>query len=281
VIVSAVGFRGHGKTIQFASLFHMLKEGSLARQWDGFYTQGLDEDDLNTIYMNVEMLRQGILPEASPKNFPRPTMIRITGMPGQPNCTWLCYDTGGECFEKPRQLVQYANFVRCANTVMFLVCTTGMHRPSVEMFRLMNTYLSGMGELGGRTKNQHLIVVFTKADELTAEFKGEWSDLRNYLSKDAVEAPRDFARYVRQMTRISARLKSYTREFYGASEFMNAARRNFKSLEFCAVSALGAKPLDDNKRLGVHVSPKRILDPMLWLMLKSKPAWRGIWQRWL
>jgi hypothetical protein len=37
VVVSAVGFREHGKTVYFASLFYVLKKSSLPQHWSGFY----------------------------------------------------------------------------------------------------------------------------------------------------------------------------------------------------------------------------------------------------
>lgn len=61
VVVSAIGFRGHGKTVYFATLFHALKKLSPARYWREFYTMGLDEADLDTIYGNVTMLENGEL----------------------------------------------------------------------------------------------------------------------------------------------------------------------------------------------------------------------------
>jgi hypothetical protein len=105
VVVSAVGFRQHGKTVYLSTLFYALKKLDLPTHWPTFFTAGLNEDSLTTIYENVSLLEQGNLPDSTPKNFPRPTMMRVHGVPFQPNCTLLCYDTGGECFEKPTQLV--------------------------------------------------------------------------------------------------------------------------------------------------------------------------------
>lgn len=51
---------------------------------------GLDEQDLETIYGNIKMLENGKLPDANlPNNFPRPTLIRIEGIPMQRDCTLL------------------------------------------------------------------------------------------------------------------------------------------------------------------------------------------------
>ena len=82
---------------------------------------GLNDDSLDTVYDNARMLDKGALPDSTPKNFPRPTMLRVEGMPMHRNSTLLCFDTGGECFERPTQLVQFAGFVKRAETGMLLV----------------------------------------------------------------------------------------------------------------------------------------------------------------
>ncbi|NCO38519.1 MAG: hypothetical protein COZ06_27200 [Armatimonadetes bacterium CG_4_10_14_3_um_filter_66_18] len=105
VVASALGFRQHGKTVYLASLFHALKRLKLADHWTEFFTMALNEDSLDTAYENVGLLEQGELPDSTPKNFPRPTMVRLNGVPQHANCTLLCYDTAGECFERATELV--------------------------------------------------------------------------------------------------------------------------------------------------------------------------------
>ncbi|MEM7032728.1 MAG: hypothetical protein AAF629_24455 [Chloroflexota bacterium] len=187
VVVSAVGFRQHGKTVYFATLFYTLKKLTLARDWSNFFTMGLNDDSLDTVYDNARMLDTGSLPDSTPKNFPRPTMIRVEGMPIHRDCTLLCFDTGGECFEKPTQLVQFAGFVKRAETGMLLISVADMDDPREEMQKLLNTYIVGMGELGGKTKDQHLVVVFTKADHMAAHLSGQWRYLLDYLLQGSVD----------------------------------------------------------------------------------------------
>ena len=187
VVISAVGFRQHGKTVYFASLFYTLKKLTLARDWPDFFTMGLNEDSLDTVYGNARMLDAGTLPDSTPKNFPRPTMIRAEGIPMQPDSTLLFFDTGGESFEKPTQLVQFAGFVRRAKAVMLLISIADLEDPRAGMHRLLNTYVVGMGELGGKTRDQHLIVVYTKADRLVSRFSDQWSDIHTYLVEGSVD----------------------------------------------------------------------------------------------
>jgi hypothetical protein len=141
VVISATGFRQHGKTVYFAALFYTLKKLTLARDWPEFFTMGLDEDSLDTVYGNARMLEGGVLPDSTPKNFPRPTMVRAEGVPMQPDGTLLFFDTGGECFEKPTQLVQFAGFVRRARVAMLLISIPDLEDPRAGMQQLLNTYV--------------------------------------------------------------------------------------------------------------------------------------------
>ena len=278
VVISAVGFRQHGKTVYFASLFYTLKKLTLARDWPEFFTMGLNEDSLDTVYGNARMLDAGTLPDSTPKNFPRPTMIRAEGIPMQPDSTLLFFDTGGESFEKPTQLVQFAGFVRRAKAAMLLISIADLEDPRAGMHRLLNTYVVGMGELGGKTRDQHLIIVFTKADRLVGRFSGQWSDIHTYLVEGSVD---DMARpdgYIERMHDISNRLHEFTEQELSAYEFMNAAEANFKSISFSIISALGTEP--QGAKLSVGIVPRRILDPVLWIMEKSFSRPERMFRRW-
>ena len=277
VVLSAVGFRQHGKTVYFATLFYTLKKLSLARDWPNFFTMGLNDDSLDAVYHNARMLDQGSLPDSTPKNFPRPTMIRVEGVPIHRDCTLLCFDTGGECFEKPTQLVQFAGFVKRAETGMFLISLPDMANPREEMHRLLNTYVVGLGELGARTREQHLVVVYTKGDQLAARLTGQWDYLRTYLVQGSVDALANPERYLKRMREVSARLRDFTETELAAYEFLNAAGAHFKSVEFSVISALGARPA--GAHLAVNIVPRRILDPLLWVMEKSLPGAEQFWRR--
>jgi hypothetical protein len=137
----------------------------------------------------------------------------------------------------------------------------------------------GMGELDGFTDDQHLIVVFTKADQMVSRFTGRWERLYHYLVNGSVETLAQPNGYMEQLAFISNQLHQFTEQELLAHEFINAAESNFKSLSFCAISALGTQP--SGARLAVDIVPRRILDPILWVMEKtfSDSAWY-VWRRW-
>lgn len=268
VLLNAVGFRGHGKTVFFAALFYTLKKLPVAQCWKKFYTMALNEESLDTIFKNIDILTKGTLPDSTPKNFPRPTVIRLVDMPLKLDSTLLCYDTSGEAFKKATQLVQYASFVRYAKTTLFLLSINDLENPKIEMHELINTYIVGLTELGLTPKKQNLVIVFTKADEVSSFKDHEDPDIVEYLMHSSLEELSDLNIYFDKLIIMSKKLKNFTVEKLQAYEFLNAAENFFKTVNFCIVSSLGAKP--EGSSLSVEITPRRIIDPLLWTILNAK-----------
>lgn len=272
VVVNAVGFRGHGKTVYFSSLFYVLQEELLTRCWPKFCHMPVNEPSLEMIFDKAGELAEGILPDSTPKAFLEPALVQMNNIPTQQNCTLLIYDTGGESFESPRLLPQNAPFLKRAKTVMFLISIPDLEQPHVEMAELLNKYVLGMrNHLQASIENQHLVVVYTKADKI--DFKDRWKDLEIYLSKGSVDGLRSMREYIKAMKRVSDFLHRYTKDELEANQFLNAANRFFKSVTFSMVSALGAEPARRRSggrvRLSFKVVPLRVVDPLLWMIGKS------------
>jgi hypothetical protein len=280
-IVSAVGLRGHGKTVYFASLFYMLQESPLPAFWQpDFFALSLSDQDIETVHSNAKMLKDGKLPGSTPMNFPRPTMLRVAGIPlwqKQRNCTLVFYDTSGEAFERASELVKYARFARQAQMVMLLVSLPDIQDPPHEMLTLLNTYAIGIADLGGNARDQDLMVVYTKADEMAGRLSlPPWDNVKTYLADGSVGSLAHTRGYRRQMYEISNWLYDFTRSELKADQFVNLAQTNFRSVGFSIVSALGAAPKDG--RLSTAVEPLRVLDPILWMMETAPPVpERGSW----
>jgi len=269
LVVSAVGFRAHGKSTYFASLFHVFKGKKLTHVWDKFFIQPVNEEALDTINENVRMLEQGKMPQPNPKNFPLPTMVQLHGIPKHQNRTLLCYDTSGESFERPKQLVQYARFVEHAETVFFLICLDKIEEPHEKLGELLTTYRIGMHELGAKTKSQHLVVVFTKADAMSKYFTGEWAGLRQKLVQGSLESMKSLDLYLEEVNAVSDRLRLFTEQQLAAKQFLSNAKENFRSVRFTMISALGGSP-DPRTNQVYTLEPRRLLDPLLLAMHPPK-----------
>lgn len=265
-VISAIGFRGHGKTAYFASLFWSLDD--LARVWPNFCTFPIDEKGLDTVHDNIKMLKGGKLPSATPINFPFPTIVQFSNMPRFKERFLIFYDTGGENFEKASRLIANANFVKRSQTAVFFLSLRDIDYDSQEMARLLAVYIMGLREIGGDPKQQNLLVVLTKGDLLAPKLE-KYNEIWNYLvngdTKNLQYA--NLKAQLAEMNQISKSLKGFIRNDIGAAGFVALGEKNFRAVDFCIISALGAAPKGD--QLEISVTPKRIFDPILWVMNNS------------
>jgi len=282
VVLSSVGFRGHGKTVYLAALFHVLAHYELPRHWEGFYKTAPGDHSLEILDANIRMLKEGKLPDSTAQNFPKPTLVQVKGIPTGKGATLLCYDVAGESFEKATRMVTYARFFTRSTTVLFLLSIPDLEREGAnvaqEMERLLTIYRNGIAELGGNTRLQRLVVMYTKADEWTALFHDQYSELRNYLQAGTFDGLADYPTYKKSLFAISEQLRTLTAEHLQAQAFLNNAEDNFDGVRFCVVSALGASPKD--QQLQTSIAPRRVLDPLLWVLDKDPFRTRPKWWPW-
>jgi hypothetical protein len=273
-IVTVIGFSGHGKTVYLASLYYTL-QNLAPRAWQEFFRQGLTLKTLKVLYDNLGLLKRGKMPDPT-ISFPEPNIDRLHKVPKFGDRTLLIYDPPGESFELDKfddAIKEYAGFVKQSPCALFLVSMTDMMKQfdsedavADEMHRLLETYNVGMKNLGVRGKTQHLIVVYTKADRLLSHYSFPVEVIKCLESSD-VDGLGDIPSYMLGMKRNSQLLKDFTAESLNARNFLANARTNFKTVEFCAVSALGSEPVDE--RLIERITPRRVIDPLLWVLDKS------------
>ena len=266
VMMSTVGFSGHGKTVYLASLFYLIQD-RLCREWPKFRRQALNQKSVNVLYHNLRLLKTGTLPESTRRTFPEPSIHLLSGMPRIGERIVLIYDPPGEAFNEDVGVEKYAGFVQRARCVMFLVSLPDMDPPVAhEMHRLLETYTLGMSRMGSKKRRQHLIVVYTKADLLTGRLAQ--SPVMAYLRESELNTISDVHRYRRSMHEISGALADFTASDLEALGFLNLAHDYFRSIDFCALSALGSAP--EGGKLLVRVEPRRVIDPLLWVFEKSR-----------
>lgn len=268
VVLSSVGFRGHGKTVFLAALFDTFSRPELTNYWPAFYKSAAGQSSLDILDDNIRLLRQGELPNSTAQNFPKPTLVQIKGIPTGKNATLLCYDAAGESFEKIQRLVSYAKFLTRATSVLFLLSIPDLEREyadvAQEMERLLNVYSNGIAELGGKPRTQRLVVVYSKADEWRALTQPKCSGLMEHLKRGTFDGYEDYGNYKKSLCAVSKRLRDLTTNDLKAQGFINHAKDNFLSVEFCVISSLGALPEGQHLRTGI--APRRVLDPLLWVL---------------
>ncbi len=293
VVLSSVGFRGHGKTVYLAALFHVLAHHELPQHWHGFYKTAPGDRSLEILDFNIRMLKEGKLPDSTAQNFPKPTLVQVKEIPTGKGATLLCYDAAGESFEKVTRMVTYAKFLARSTTVLFLLSIPDLERECADldqekkrecmaqqMERLLTVYRNGIADLGGNTRLQRLLVVYTKADEWIA--LEQYSELRDYLQAGTFDGLGDYPSYKKSLLATSEQLQTLTAEHLLAKAFLNNAEDNFDGVRFCVVSALGASPKD--QQLQTSIAPRRVLDPLLWVLdrdpFRTRPKGWLPWGRW-
>jgi formylglycine-generating enzyme required for sulfatase activity len=291
VVVSVVGFRQHGKTVFLCALFDFL-DNHLHQSWPGFYNHVLDQDSLTQLNETREDLRKGNLPNWTILSFPRPGIFRLTNMPRRngggklpplDDTSVLIYDPPGEAFVSEDQIVLLASFVKRSSCVLFLIDITSLGDAIAdETAKLLDTYLLGMRRMGIAKKSQHLIVVYTKSDEMKAslpEFEGFLEgqpELKNHLNEQRPAALTDPYMYLQHLERISQLLEKFTLTELNAGKFINVARDWFASVNYTIVSSLGAAPEkyfneagEERSRMTVRMSPRGVVDPLLFVLANS------------
>jgi hypothetical protein len=265
-ILSAVGFSGHGKTVFLATLLHEL-ENRMTHLWPNFYRQALNLESVKTVQHNLEILSHGDLPESTRRNFPNPSIHLLTPIPQHGERVMIAYDPPGEAFESDELIESFAHFIRRSPAVVFIISIKDLPEPSYEnAYRLLNTYVLGMARMGSKTRDQHLIVTFTKADQFTSQL-ARYPVVLNHLSTSSQHELHSPKNYVRHLKKVSEELEKFTAQELKAQAFINLARGSFKSYQFCAVSALGSAPEDGH--LSTSIQPKCVIDPLIWVLEKT------------
>jgi len=266
-VLSAVGFSGHGKTVYLAAMLDAMAT-QLPKIWGGFFRQGLDDESVATVKNNLAMLRQGVLPESTRRNFPRPSAHRLNKMPRYGCRDLLIYDPPGEAFEQELDIERFAHFIKRAKVVLFLISVDDLDEPKgSHLYRLLEMYNLGMARVEAKTKRQHLIVAYTKADLLVESWE-KHPLVQEHLCNNGYAQLENPRKYQRDLKQISDELLDYTRQTLGAQEFINATETNFKSVAYCAVSALGQPP-DEGGHLTAAMQPRCVLDPLVWVLARS------------
>jgi Double-GTPase 2 len=287
LILSVVGSGGHGKTVYLCALFDFL-DHQLTDIWPKFYNHVLDQDSLSRLITNRNTLDKGGLPERTAVSFPRPGIFRLTKMPHLDGAskmppledtTVLICDPPGEAFETMNKIGELASFIKRSSCVLFLIDITALSSSiAAGMAKLLDTYVLAMRDLNIKKQSQHLIVVYTKSDKIISsvpEFQSYLAKeprLKEHLSEQTPKTlanPHDHLAHLEWMSHL---LEDFTRSELKAGRFMNVADDWFATVSYTAVSSLGSAPEEDekgNKKMTVKMSPRCVVDPLLFVLAKS------------
>jgi hypothetical protein len=208
--------------------------------------------------------------------------------------TLLIYDPPGQAFATDTTTVEFARFVKRSNCVLFLVDLTSLAIAiASNMEKLLNTYILAMRRMEIEKGSQHLIVVYTKSDDTKVSIPQFTSLLtanpwfEEYLSTQLPPTLKNPKDHLTVLNKNSQLLEYFTRDKLDAHMFINLSAEWFATVNFTAVSSLGAAPekLFDKEgkpfnRLAVEISPRGVADPLLYVLAKSKKkAPPSVWRK--
>ncbi len=284
VVISVVGFSGHGKTTYLASLMWLLQK-KLGRYWGSakrrfIYDPLRADEDFKIMEDHINDLDQSILPEPTQwSTFPKPTVHRLLQIPYLSNWRMIICDTGGEAFNDLKRFGQRASFVQRSSTVLFLVSLPHLKGldPGLEMGKLLKNYRDGMEGMGADTKKQKLLVVYTLGDALIKNgWLQKYPEISDYIGTGEAKKldATGMVHYLDGLRKISTELETFTLKKVRADHFFSIGKDEFKDLTFCICSSLGAPPsteefiINGKKRskLTQKINPRRVIDPLLWII---------------
>jgi len=271
--VSVIGLSGHGKTVYIDAVLQEITR--IGGQWtgSGFNQVWLDQAQLARARKRIRDLRAGLLPKLTKPVLERPLIVRLSNVPRVGGSQLVLFDTGGEAFRSTEMLADGGRYVVHSPAVVWLLSLNPNEpEPGSEYaHQMLNVYLLGMAQLGGRPREQDLVITLTKGDELLTR-----PDLPK-AARDALYAPsyNPAGGIWGTLDAASDELKRWLAEDCGYHDLVNLADARFRSVRYCITSSQGA-PAGDDRQLDFRPMPRGVLAPLLWLWrLARPPAWVG------
>jgi parallel beta-helix repeat protein len=257
-----IGLSGHGKTVYIESLLHEIQQ--LGAKWTDsqFHFTWLDEVQMRQAYSRLKALRNGQLPKGTKTVFMRPQVLRLSNIPCVGGSQLVIFDMGGEAFLDSATLVEHGKYLRHTPAIVWLLSLKkgDPYDSPDDVNQMMTVYLQTMSRLGGNTKEQTLILVLTKGDELLNR-----SDLPE-SAKTALSYPNysPSGQVWNLLDQASTDLEAWLRsEMCGYHNLVNLVKSRFKNVRYSIVSAQGAPAAGDGLQFGMM--PRGVLSPLLWL----------------
>lgn len=287
-IISIIGARGSGKTNYITVLIDQLcrngnKLGNL-----GVLASAVADDRRDCTQVRYQtdfydvLFRKGILPAQTKINDTKskiPLIYTISQKGMKMPLYLVFYDTAGENFNDPKNIVKNARFLDESDAMIFLLDTfgiekvqetLGLSKAESDYGLILNNIVFHFKQGDKRKKDIHfkkpLALAFSKIDAVL-EHRDKFESMgvaipgmsmaqdSPYLDgggvrMDDIDAVSDG---------IMAALKSW-----GENNFVNNITSNYRNFKFFGFSALGSQP-DSNNHIN-SIRPYRVLDPLVWIL---------------
>ncbi len=290
IFIATIGYRTHGKTCFLSSLFYSLY--ALPHEWENFSFIPLNQESLSNVNDNINILRKGHLPPATPVMFPIPSVLLLQKMPLykkqskflskffdfdkkmiRENLLLTFYDIGGETFNDEKLVNHNLKILKHVGNLLVLIDLPKLVKdsqvdgvpPEVKMQSLFATIYNSLNAMNLK-KKKAITVCFTKSDLMTGNsIYGPLSEWEEDEFPDEIPPIDSLPYYVEDTKQFSDRIAEYIKKEYPA--FYYGLENNFASVNFSTFSALGSAPTENEL---ATLSPKRVLDPIVWSLVEDK-----------
>ncbi|RMG70593.1 MAG: hypothetical protein D6711_16920 [Chloroflexi bacterium] len=267
-----VGYTRHGKTTYLDSLALVLENlGKISR---GTFCTHLDSTTFDKLRDIRKEAQEGTLSGATQRgNRPRPLILSLPNFLDNACNTLVINDLPGEIFDKPEVADNYAEPIRQAETIWFIISLSDIFsdKEGRTIAELVQNYVDSMERLGSHPKGRRILAVYTKADRLVnrlpptiKEYLGQdpYSKIKQMTMAEAQANLFDAFEYVDKMYRISEDLKEYTfNEVPRGADFISMIEYYGMELSFSIVASV---PGADGLTTGVDTPRFRVIDPLIW-----------------
>jgi len=280
--MAVVGMSSHGKTAFIHSLTSAMDNlGKISR---GAFLSAIDDHtaaELKLIRQKIAKREVTTATKPRPKGvyLQEPMVFTLRSFMAEDRNTLVIYDIAGEAFSDRAEIQQYADPLKLANTVWFMISLHDLQHANSEystIADLFNVYITGMERAGANPRGRHLHVVYTKADKITELLPNE---ILEYVREDqysnlSAQSPRDlqnkqFERdnYIYELEQMSHRLREYTEyDVPSGMTFVNMVEDYQMTLSFSINTALGGDPTPNRQ---IDYDAHRVLDPLVWVLREN------------
>jgi len=284
VYLAVVGMTAHGKTTYLHSLTHTMDNlGKIAK---GSYLDALDDETLHELrrirgQISTRTATESTRPRPKGVYLQKPMVFSLKGFMTQDRHPLVIYDLAGESFSDRAEIQQYAEPLKLAYTIWFVVSLYDLEKNNNEygtIADLFNIYVTGMERVGASLQGRNLHVIYTKGDKLVNRLDTElleylrddpYTNLATTKAGDLRNKQFDQDDYTYQLEQMSGWLQEFTMdEVPGGLQFINMVEDNGMGLLFSLNTAIGRDHLPNNQM--IDYESYRVLDALIWSLREVK-----------
>ena len=255
VVFFLMGLPGHGKNLYLAHLFAEFE--SIGEKWQEFFYTPLQEGLLQTVRERQHALERGEIPEPARNVFPKPAILRLSGVPEMGNCQLLIYDVALEEQPEPRERKYLAGYFGRNKVVVLLLSLQDLQTPT-ELTDLLTRYRQTLDKLGGDSSEQTLIVALTKGDRLL-----DTDTLPDKIGKMIQDGEVSLEDKEEGADVLSGIIEAWLETQRETMNFVRRAKTEFKEMIYTVTSAPVADSAKETSGATIRDVPRSVWQPLL------------------